>query len=156
MAAPTMAQVVRFAGGWLFDQVSAGWDVLVLTADDGDARPLQILGADAMHLEDALAVPARGRRPQAVAVAAELYRSDARVRERLQAALADGLENVRIWDDASPAEDVEDCAMPYRPSNAARAFKAQALVAAAVTADADAKAMELFHTVGALRPYTSV
>ncbi|UGQ13191.1 hypothetical protein LO772_06130 [Yinghuangia sp. ASG 101] len=151
MAAPTMAEVVRFAGGWLFDQVSAGWDVLVLTADLADARPLQILGAHAMHLEDALAAPAQGRRPQAVAVAAELYESDIRVRERLRAALADGLENVRIWDDGCIADDVADFAMPYRPSNAARAFKAQALVAAAVTADVDVKGMEVFHTVGALR-----
>lgn len=150
VAAPTMAEVVRFAGGWLFDQVSAGWDVLVLTADLGDARPLQILGADAMHLEDALAAPAH-RRPQAVAVAAELYESDSRVRERLRTALANGLENVRIWDADCTADDMADFALPYRPSNAARAFKAQALAAASVAADVDAKGMELFHTVGALR-----
>ena len=44
VAAPSVVEVVRFAGGWLFDQVIAGWDVMVLTAEPGDDRPLQILG----------------------------------------------------------------------------------------------------------------
>ena len=29
----TFTGVVRAAGGWLFDRVSAGWDVIVLVAD---------------------------------------------------------------------------------------------------------------------------
>jgi hypothetical protein len=28
-----MADAVRFAGGWLFDQAMEGWDVTVLTPD---------------------------------------------------------------------------------------------------------------------------
>jgi hypothetical protein len=45
--ASSLAEVVRYAGGWLFDQAMAGWDVAVLTADHADPRPLRILGARA-------------------------------------------------------------------------------------------------------------
>jgi hypothetical protein len=58
--APTMVGVVRSAGGWLFDQVMAGWDVTVLTTDDADARPAHILGARAGDLEAVLARRVRG------------------------------------------------------------------------------------------------
>ena len=64
VVAASVVDVVRFAGGWLFDRSMAGWDVTVLVADHPDDRPLQILGAQMLDLEDALAsaghrVPAR-------------------------------------------------------------------------------------------------
>ncbi|WP_343575423.1 hypothetical protein [Mycobacterium sp.] len=51
VVAADVADVVTFAGGWLFDRAMAGWDVTVLVADHVDERPLRILG------------PARRRRP---------------------------------------------------------------------------------------------
>jgi hypothetical protein len=45
--APSAAEAVQYAGGWLFDQVMAGWDVTVITVEDDDPRPLDILGVRA-------------------------------------------------------------------------------------------------------------
>ncbi|MGA8547342.1 MAG: hypothetical protein WB785_19075, partial [Mycobacterium sp.] len=55
VVAANVADVVRFAGGWLFDRAMAGWDVTVLLVDHPDERPLQILGAQILDLEYALA-----------------------------------------------------------------------------------------------------
>ena len=58
VVASSVVDVVRFAGGWLFDRAMAGWDVSVLLtdlADQPDGRPLQILGAQVVDLEVALA-----------------------------------------------------------------------------------------------------
>ncbi len=46
------------AGGWLFDQVMAGWDVTVITVDSSDPRPLRILGVRAGVLDAVLALAA--------------------------------------------------------------------------------------------------
>ncbi len=51
VVAPSVAEVVRNAGGWLFDRVMAGWDVTVMITGDDDIRPLQILGVDTADLE---------------------------------------------------------------------------------------------------------
>jgi hypothetical protein len=67
-----MAEVVRCAGGWLFDQVMAGWDVTALTTDHADSRPLRILGARSVNLECGLPSLVRGPRPQAIALCASL------------------------------------------------------------------------------------
>ena len=66
--APSAAEAVRYAGGWLFDQVMAGWDVTVVTADDGDPRPLDILGVRARNFDAVFAAPALGPRLRAVAL----------------------------------------------------------------------------------------
>jgi hypothetical protein len=55
--ATSTADVVQVAGGWLCDQVLAGWDVTVVTADHEDQRALRILGVRGGGLESALAVP---------------------------------------------------------------------------------------------------
>jgi hypothetical protein len=134
--APTMVEVVRSAGGWLFDQVMAGWDVTVLTPDDADVRPAQILGARAVDLEAVLARRVRGSCLQGIAVRADLYGSDARVRRMVDEA-RESLAEVRLWGEGWwPAElDGEAGPMRYQLSMAARAFKAQALAAAAIHAD---------------------
>ena len=41
VVAADVADVVKFAGGWLFDRAMAGWDVTVLLVDHPDERPLQ-------------------------------------------------------------------------------------------------------------------
>jgi hypothetical protein len=46
VVASSVVDVVRFAGGWLFDRAMAGWDVSVLLtdlADHPDGRPVQAL-----------------------------------------------------------------------------------------------------------------
>lgn len=128
---PSMLDAVRFAGGLLFDRVMAGWDVTVFTADHADARPLRILGAHAVDLDAALASPIRTPKPRALAVDADLYASDPRVRKRVLEALDGGLSEVRIWGDQCP-KDLGDLvsSVQHRLSVAARAFKAQALAAA--------------------------
>jgi len=135
--APTMVGVVRSAGGWLFDQVMAGWDVTVLTADDADARPAHILGARAGDLEAVLARRVRGSCLQGIVVREDLYDSDARVRRMVREALDGGLAEVRLWGEGSPASSGEPGGLVWhRLSVAAQAFKAQALAAAAVSAGA--------------------
>ena len=61
VVAADVADVVKFAGGWLFDRAMAGWDVTVLVADHPDERPLQILGVQIVDLEYALATAGDGR-----------------------------------------------------------------------------------------------
>lgn len=133
VVAPNIVEVVQFAGGWLFDRVMAGWDVTVLVADQPDVRPLQILGADTLDLETALAAGEEVPRPHALAVAADLYGCDPRVRQGVLQALDHGQTEVTLWGETWPAElDHAVGSVQHRLSVAARAFKAQALAAAAV------------------------
>jgi hypothetical protein len=136
--------VVQSAGGWLFDQVMAGWDVTVITADHSDSRPLEILGVRSRDLESTLALPVLGPCLQAIAVRADLYESDARVRRMVHLAFDEGQAEVRFWGDSRPA-DRRGGARPlsHRLSRAARAFKAHALAAAAAPADS-AEDVEVF------------
>ncbi|KKC06901.1 hypothetical protein [Mycobacterium nebraskense] len=133
VVAATVVDVVRFAGGWLFDRAMAGWDVTVLVVDHPDDRPLQILGAQVVDLEDALAsVPSRPR-PQALAAAADLFGCDSRVRQGVLQALDHGVTEVTLWGENWPAElDDSVGLVQHRLSMAAHTFKAQALAAAAL------------------------
>ncbi|MGW0160748.1 hypothetical protein ACWDUN_15690 [Mycobacterium sp. NPDC003323] len=133
VVAPSVAEVVRNAGGWLVDRVMAGWDVTVLISGDGDGdiRPLQILGVEIGDLEAAMQSWEERPHPQTVAVAADLFVSDARVREGVLGALDQGLTEVTLWGESWPQEldSTVDC-VQHELSAAARAFKAQAMAAA--------------------------
>jgi hypothetical protein len=134
VVAPSVPEVVRFAGGWLVDRAMAGWDVTVLVSTEADTRPLDILGVETYDLEAALEEWADRPHPQtvAVAVAADLFVSDARVRRGVLDALDNGLTEVTLWGEHWPAElDSTVSSVHHQLSAAARAFKAQALVAAA-------------------------
>ncbi|HMD91498.1 MAG TPA: hypothetical protein VKG80_02545 [Trebonia sp.] len=133
---PSTAEAVRSAGGWLFDQVLAGWDVTVVTADRGDPRPLHILGVRARDLDSVLAMPVLGPCLKAIAVHADLYDADERVRRMVLKAAEEGGADVRFWGDCRPA-DFDGGADPvsHRLSLAARAFKAQAMAAASLPAE---------------------
>lgn len=134
VVAPSVAEVVRNAGGWLVDRVMAGWDVTVLITGDDDIRPLQILGVDIGDLETAMQLWEERPHPQTVAVAAGLFVSDARVREGVLGALDQGLTEVTLWGDSWPEElDRTVDSVQHELSAAARAFKAQALAAAGDT-----------------------
>jgi hypothetical protein len=134
VVAANAADAVKFAGGWMYDRVMAGWDVTVLLADRANERPLQILGVATADLESALALWAERPHPQTVAVSADLFASDERVRRGVLGALEQGLTEVTLWGDTCPAE-LDDSVGPvaHRLSAAARAFKSQALTAAADT-----------------------
>lgn len=135
VVAPSVVEAVRSAGGWMFDRVMAGWDVRVLLhpADGtaGDDRALQILGADTGDLESALEVGPRGEQPHALAVCADLYDRDSRIRDGVRQALDCGRTEVTLWGENWPAELDQPGvgSMEHRLSVAARAFKAQALAA---------------------------
>ena len=134
--APSTVEVVRSAGGWLFDQVMAGWDVTVLTTDHGDSRPLEILGARVRDLETILALPLVGGCLQAIAVRADLYESDERVRGMVLRAAGEGQADIRFWGDFRREDPGPGAGrLSHRLSLAARAFKAQALAAAGESAD---------------------
>src|SRR5262245_30271420 len=83
--AASEADVVAHAGGWLFDQALAGWDVTVITADHADPRPLRILGARGRDMTILGSQPAIGACLQAIAVRDDLYESDPRVRAMVMA-----------------------------------------------------------------------
>jgi hypothetical protein len=134
VVASSVVDVVRFAGGWLFDRAMAGWDVTVLLADLADRpddRPLHILGVQARDLEHALASVETRPRPQALAAAADLVGCDPRVRRGVLQALDQGATEVTLWGETCPAElDSSVGPVQHRLSMAAQIFKAQALAAA--------------------------
>lgn len=120
-----VADVVCSAGGWLCDRVLAGWDVRVTLTDDGDPRPLRILG---------LGCGERRSEPVALAVAGTLSGHALRL----------GHAEVTVW-----GADRLTGLQPVRHvvSAAARAFKAHALVAAGLDGVA-ARPVEVFHRRG--------
>ena len=126
----------------MFDRVMAGWDVRVLVSAGHDDRALQILGADGADLESALATGPDGQRPHALAVAADLYGCDARIREGVRQALDSGQTEVTMWGENWPADlDRSVGSVEHRLSVAARAFKAQALAAVLESPLSPAEAM---------------
>ena len=135
VVAAGVADVVRFAGGWLFDRSMAGWDVTVLVADHPDERPLQILGVRILDLEYALATIGHRPPPQTLAAAADLFDCDSRVRQGVLQALDQGATEVTLWGQTWPVElDPHVSLVEHRLSAAAQAFKAQALAAAGIDA----------------------
>ncbi|MDT5126764.1 MAG: hypothetical protein QOH54_2408 [Mycobacterium sp.] len=130
--APSGADVVQFAGGWLFDRRMAGWDVDVLVPDQDAARSLQILGARSFDLHAGLASVVRGpERAAALAVAADLLAIDERIHGEVLEAVRSGLTEVALWGASRPAKIGGRLdSTQYRLSAAARAYKGHALAAA--------------------------
>jgi hypothetical protein len=143
--APNVLDVVKHAGGWLFDERMAGWDVTVAVVEHGDFRPLRILGVDAVQLNSSLWDHRPGS--QKLAVAAELFRCDQRVRHGVLGAFENGLAEVTVWGELRPDELLPGIGqVRHRLSSAASVFKAHALAATydlpvGVIADA-----EIFHS----------
>jgi hypothetical protein len=133
IVAPTVLDAVRFAGGWIYDRVTAGWDVTVLVGRHEDVRSLEILGAETLDLESVLTSWEQRPHPQTVAVAADLFGRDERVRRGVLGALEQGATEVTLWGQHLPSElDSSVDSVEHRLSAAARAFKAHALAAAGV------------------------
>jgi hypothetical protein len=132
VVARNVPEVVKFAGGWLVDRVMAGWDVTVLIPAAEDMRPLEILGVETYDLETPLGEGVDRPHPQTVAVAAELFATDERVRRGVLLALDQGSTEVTLWGECWPEGlDSTIGSVHHHLSAAARAFKAQALVASA-------------------------
>ena len=156
--APSAAEAVQYAGGWLFDQVLAGWDVTVATAEAGDPRPLDILGVTARDFDEVFAAPLLGPRLRAIALRADLYRDDERVRRLVLAAAESGRAEIRLWGEVRLWGDICQAdfdgsgdPVSHRLSLAARAFKAQALAAADLP-DAPLAETEVFRRGELRRP----
>jgi hypothetical protein len=146
--------VVRSAGGWLFDRAMAGWAVDVWLADACDARPLLILGTRVHRLAD------RGSRPEedgavsALAVAGALVTADRAVGAEVAGALRTGHTEVVAWGANWPGLLGGSAgAVRYQLSAAARTFKRQALIASR-HADVTVGDTEMMISAG-FRPYDS-
>lgn len=124
-----VADIVRSAGGWLYDRVAIGWDIRVTVRRPGDLRPLRVLGITAHDRSD----DGDGM-PIAMAASVAALAEDATQRADLAAALRRGQAEVTLWGDG-PAPGFGSGARVILPvqhvlSDAARVFKAQALAAA--------------------------
>ena len=134
VVALSAADVVQSAGGWLYDRVMAGWEVTVLLPHSCDIRPLRILGVQALD---------PGSRPaltestsQSLAVSADAFTADARVREKVLESLGDRLTEVALWGDGWPlAVNRAMTRAQHVLSSAARSFKGCALTAAGIGCD---------------------
>jgi hypothetical protein len=159
VVASTTEEVVESAGGWLCDRARAGWDVSVLVAGGGDPRPLTILGATALDLDESLlSMVQRASRGEAIAVSADLLGADKLVRDEVLRVLKRELAEVTVWGTRWPAELGRQAdSVQHRVSLAARAFKSHALVAADVSTDSVTPTETLFRIgTGAFRPLYSV
>ncbi|BBZ36131.1 hypothetical protein [Mycolicibacterium confluentis] len=148
--APSVADAVAYSGGWLFDRVMAGWEVSVLIPGLDDAsptvRPLEILGARAYNLDVALE-SACGLRPDAIAVAADIFTGDRRVNREVTAALRRRSVEVSFWGDMTPAsvsEGTEVEPVEHPLTAAARAFKSHALALASAASGAVGRTEKFF------------
>jgi hypothetical protein len=151
IAGTSVADVVDHAGGLIFDKAMAGWNTIVLIPDIADARPLQILGTAPLDLESALARSDESVRRldwppfDAVIASGSLLASDRRVRTTIADVLGRGSPRVVLWGLWDPHTiDVRFEQVEYGLSHAARVFKAQALMAAGLSASDGGCRAEVF------------
>jgi hypothetical protein len=157
--AATTEDVVQSAGGWLCDRARAGWDVNVMVADGGDPRPLAILGATVLDLNQGFVSVVRGSaRVGALAVSADFLGSDAGVRDEVLRLLKRGLTEVTVWGERWPVElGKQTDSVQHRVSSAARVFKSHALAAAELAGHSTNGTETLFRIgSGSFRPLYSV
>lgn len=134
VVASSPADVVRSAGGWLYDRVRAGWEVNVLLPRQSDIRPLQILGMQASDLDSQIPPTSTRCAARGLAVSAEMFASDARIRQEVLTALDRWMTEVTLWDDGwSLAVGHRTTTVQHVLSSAACAFKRHALTAAGIS-----------------------
>ena len=137
VAAASAVDVVQSAGGLLYDRVMAGWEVTVLLPHGCDSRSLRILGAATLELESRFDSPGTASTSQSLAVSAEAFAADARVRDKVLESLGSGLTEVALWGDGWPLGVNRATARAQHVlSAAARTFKAHALAAAGMPCEA--------------------
>jgi hypothetical protein len=117
--------------------------VNVLVADRAGERALQILGADVLNMSGHVeAISEDPDRASTLAVAPDVYAADERVR-RFVATSDRNCTEVALWGETGVV-DQDVSVVEYRLSGAARAFKAQALLAAKMPSDSVAPTEALF------------
>ncbi|MGO9156569.1 hypothetical protein [Mycobacterium sp.] len=134
VVATSAADAVHWAGGWLYDRAMAGWEVTVLLPQSCDSRPLRILGVGAMDLESGF--ERTGSATHSLAVSAEVFAADDRIRETVLNALNHRLTEVALWGEGWPLAVNRGMArVQHVLSAAARTFKGHALAAAGICCD---------------------
>jgi len=133
VVASSPADVVCSVGGWLYDRVRAGWDVNVLLPHGGDSRPLQILGVHAVDLDSQMLSASTGCAARGLAVGADMFAADVRIRQEVLNALDRWMTEVTLWHDGWPLPvGHRTTTVQHVLSGAARAFKRHALTAARI------------------------
>ncbi|MCV7316991.1 hypothetical protein H7J77_15750 [Mycolicibacillus parakoreensis] len=142
-----VADVIASAGGWLYDRVSYGWQVTVAVPGDHDDRPLLILGARTVALDQALVEPPGTDPGSALAVGVDALSADPRVEPRVAATLQSGRGELTVWGRRRPTFVGHRVhTTHYTLTSAARVFKAQSLAAAGLPGAA-AGPTETLHTL---------
>jgi hypothetical protein len=153
VVAPSVLDAVRFAGGWIYDQVRIGWTVSVAVPDHHDDRPLRVLGADTLDFDSVLATVDAESNSSALAVAAALFDQNDRVQHLVRIVLAGHHPQLLMWGEHRTAELRPRLgAIEYRLSSAARSFKAHSLRAA--SAEPTVSATEFRVTSPSIKPLT--
>ncbi|GLE53918.1 hypothetical protein ATCCBAA256_34810 [Mycobacterium montefiorense] len=135
VVAGSAADVVHSAGGWLYDRVMAGWEVTVLLPGSCDTRPLRILGVAVVDTESEFVPTAMGSTSHTLAVSAEAFSADARLRDKVLESLGDRMTEVALWGDGWPLGVNRGMTRAQHVlSAAARKFKGYALAAAGIPA----------------------
>ncbi|BBY39625.1 hypothetical protein MMAN_37590 [Mycobacterium mantenii] len=128
VVAASAADVVQSAGGWLYDRAMAGWEVTVLLPRGCDTRSLRILGVRVADLEPELAQLGAGT--ASLAVSAEAFTADPRVRGAVLESLNNRVTEVALWGDGWPlGVNRATARAQHLLSGAARMFKGYALAA---------------------------
>jgi hypothetical protein len=134
VVAASPADVVCSVGGWLYDRVRAGWEVNVFLPQRCDTRALQILGMQAADLDSHIPSASNGCATRGLAVSAEMFASDQRIRHEVLRALDRWMTEVTLWHDDWPLSvGHRTTTVQHVLSAAARAFKRHALTAAGVS-----------------------
>jgi hypothetical protein len=133
VVACSAADVVGSIGGWLFDRARAGWDVNVLLPQRCDSRPLHILGMQVADLDSQILSTTTECAGRGLAVSADMFVADARIKQAVLTALDRWMTEVTLWQDDWPlAVGHRTTPVQHVLSGAARAFKRHALAAAGV------------------------
>lgn len=122
-----VSDLVLHAGGWIYDRVTAGWEVTVTLPLGADPRPVRILGA-APTVLDVTGHHLRACRP-AIATSVDFCRRNDELAKVLEAAARDEIE-VTLWGEVGfEIDSTASVPVSHQLSVAARAFKRQALTA---------------------------
>jgi hypothetical protein len=133
VVAGSAVDVVHSAGGWLYDRVMAGWEVTVLLPGSCDTRPLRILGVAVLDTEAEFVLTAMSSTSHTLAVSAEAFGADPRVRDKVFTSLDDRLTEVALWGQGWPLGVNRGMTRAQHVlSAAARKFKGYALAAAGI------------------------
>ena len=147
VVAHDVAELVDLAGGWMCDRALAGWDLSVALPEPYDLRPLQIIGVTTLLSHQRFASINDGDTTTSIAVTPGIVENNDHIRGVVLRALDQPAIEVTFWGPSIPSDLHGQLARrQYRLSGAARAFKAQALAAAAVPAAAISPTEDLYGT----------